>query len=114
MIGFELLFQVTGFTSGRTAALLPAILGLISLIGGSLTLARSSGQLRYGKLSVTVVLVAGALAILLSGIHLTRSINESIGTGSGRLGATVALVLGLIGIVFGGITLRRLRKKASG
>jgi hypothetical protein len=106
----DLLLQVRGITSGRAAALVPAVLGLLSVGIGWWTLARRSSLVRrLGILS----LVLGLTSMVLSGMHLARA-TGAIGTGSGRLGAIVALVLGLIGTVLGWLALARSRRNASG
>jgi len=108
-----LFLQVSGITSGRAAALLPAMVGLISVIVGWLALARSACRIRSGRFKAIVALVMGLIGIVLSGLHLVRA-SGGIGTGSGRLGATVALVVGLIGMVLGGLALARFRRIATG
>ena len=109
----DILLQVYGMTPGRAAALLPGILGLVSVIVGGWTLTRSASHLRNGRLGAIAALVTSVIGITLSGMHLVRTASSSIGTGSGRLGAIVALVLGLIGIVLGGLALARSRKRVT-
>ena len=109
----DILLQVYGITSGRAAALLPGILGLVSVIVGGWALTRSASHLRNGRLGAFASLMTSVIVVILSGMHLVRTAGSSIGTGSGRLGAIVALVLGLIGIVLGGIALARSRKRGT-
>lgn len=106
-----LFLQVSGLTPGRAAAILPAVMGLISFVIGWLALACSANQIGSGRLKAIVALVVGLTGVILSGLHLTRA-TGAIGTGSGRLGAIVALVLGLIGMVLGGLALARSRRIA--
>jgi uncharacterized membrane protein len=109
----DLFLQVSGITPGRAAALLPAVVGLISVVIGKLALARSAGRVGSGRLKAIVALVIGLIGMVLSGLHLARA-TGAIGTGSGKLGAIVALVLGLIGMVIGGLALARSRRIAKG
>ena len=108
-----ILLQVYGMTPERAAALVPGVLGLVSVIVGGWALARSASHLRNERLRAIASLVTSVIAITLSGMHLARTASNSIGTGSGRLGAIVALVLGLIGIVLSGLALVRSRKSAT-
>jgi hypothetical protein len=103
----DLLLQISGITPGRAAAILPAVMGLVSVVIGWLALARS------GRLKAIAALVVGLIGIVLSGLHLARA-TGGIGTGSGRLGAIVALVLGLTGMVLGGLALVRSRRITGG
>src|SRR5687767_5510959 len=109
----DILLQVYGMTPGRAAALLPGVLGIVSVIVGVWALTRAASHLRNGRLGAIASLVTSMIAMALSGIHLVRTASSNIGTGSGRLGAIVALVLGLIGIVLGGRALARSRKSVT-
>ncbi len=102
------LLQVSGLTPGRAAAILPAALGLISVIIGWLALARSAGHIRKKRIRAIVALVLALIDIILSILHLARATGD-IGTGSGKLGAIVALVFGLAGMATGGLALARMR-----
>ena len=104
-----LLLQVKGMTPARGAMILPAVLGLTSLIIGWLALARSSGRIGSRRSVVILALVFAVISVVLSGLHLVFAPGD-IGTGSGRLGAIVAQVLGLIGIVLCGLALARSRR----
>ena len=114
LILLDIPLQVNGITSGRAAALLPAFLGLLSIIIGSVVLARSRGRIGYGRPGAITAVVLALIVIVLSVAHLISTRDSSFGTGSGRLGAIVALVLGLIGVVLGVQALARLRKGRSG
>jgi hypothetical protein len=105
----SLLLQVSGLTPGRAAAIVPAVLGLISVVIGWSALARSSGRVKAGRRKAIIALVLGLTDIFLSSLHLAR-ITGGIGTGSGKLGAIVATVLGLIGIALGALAMARFRR----
>lgn len=107
------ILQVSGLTSGRAATILPAIMGLISVIIGWRALARSAGRVGASRLMVILALVLGLIDMVLSGLHLTR-ITTGLGTGSGKLGAIVAFVLGVIGMVLGVLAWGRSRRMAVG
>jgi hypothetical protein len=108
----DMFLQVQGFTPGRVAALLPALLGVASIIIGRRALARSrrTGSTQLGSMAA---LLLGLAAVVIAGLHLGRA-NGAIGTGSGKLGAIIALVLGTIGVVLAGLALRRLRRSHRG
>jgi len=114
LLEFNTLLQVSGMTPGRAVAIIPVVLGLVSVIIGWFTVARSPRRIGYGRLGAMASFAIGLVGIILSGMHLLRTAGSSIGTGSGRLGAFVALVLGLVGIVLSGLVLVRLRKNATG
>lgn len=107
---FEILLQVSGLTSERAAALIPAAAGLISLIVGSIVLARSRIRIGHSKAGAIVALLLGVIGLVWSVTHLVRTSSSNIGTGSGRLGAIVALVLALVGIGLGVVALTRSKK----
>ena len=106
LLQLDLFLQVRGVTPGRAATILPAVLGLISVVIGWLALARSSGHIGSRRLKAIVAVVLGLTGVVISGLHLAR-VTSGIGTGSGQLGAIVALMLALIGVVLGGLTLAR-------
>lgn len=108
LLQVELFLQVSGITPGRAAALLPAVIGLISVAAGWLALARSAARTGSVGFLAIAALVPGLIGVILSGLHLARA-TGGIGTGSGRLGAIVALVLGLTGMILGGLALARSR-----
>ena len=109
----DLFLQVSGITPGRAAAILPAVMGLISVVIGRLALIRSARHINLGRLMGIVALVLGLVSMILSSLHLARA-TGGIGTGSGRLGAIVAVVFGLIGMILGGLALARSRRNARG
>ena len=108
----DLFLQVSGITAGRAAAILPAVLGLISVIVGRLALARA-GRVgtNKGRIGAIVTLTMALIGIVLSALHLART-TSGIGTGSGKLGAIVALVLGLFGMLLGGLAFARSQRIA--
>jgi hypothetical protein len=102
------LLQVTGLTQGRAAALVPAVLGLTSVIIGSMSL-RAAKHKDAGRSKAIIALVLSLAGIVLSVIHLSHA-SGGYGSGSGWLGAIVALVLGLIGTILGATGLARARR----
>lgn len=111
LLQIDALLQVNSITPGRAATILPAVLGVISLLAGWLTLSRSWHRTAYRRLVAIAALAIALICIILSGMHLIHT--TSIGTGSGRLGAIVALVLGLVGVVLSTLVLVRSRKSTS-
>ena len=101
-----------GITPGRAAALLPVVVGLISVVIGGLAL-RYVRRIGSGQRGPILALVVGLVGIVLSVLHLARS-TGGIGTGSGKLGAIVALVLGVFGTVLGWMALTRSKRIAKG
>ena len=101
-------------TAGRSRAMVAAVVGLISLVVGGLSLARSAGRIGTGngRAAAMVALVLGLIGVFLSVVHLGSS-TGGFGTGGGRAGAIVALVLGLLGMNFGGLALARSRRPRS-
>lgn len=104
-----LYLQVSGITAGRSAAILAAMVGLISVVFGWLALVRSVRRMGYRRGMAIVALLVGPTGMILSGLHLARA-TGGFGTGSGRAGAIVGLLLGLTGMVLGGLALARSRR----
>ncbi|MEU2037203.1 DUF6223 family protein [Nocardia niwae] len=98
---------VTGMTSGRLLPTLTALVGLVSVVFGSLALART-GAGSGRNLSVTA-LVAGLVGLILGCVFAATAAGGP-GTGNGIVGSWAAMVLGLIGVVLGGLALNRSRK----
>jgi len=100
-----------GFTSMRLRAIVAAAVGLISVVIGGLSLARSTGRfgIGNGRRGAVVAAVAGLVGIILAGLHLANS-TGGFGTGNGRAGAIVAIAIGLIGMILAGLTLARSRR----
>ena len=100
---------VSGITSGRVGPTITALVGLIGVVVGSLTLARAgrigTGNARRGAI---VALGSGLISVALGGLFAATA-DGGPGTGNGIVGAYVAVVLGLIGLVLGGLTLNRSR-----
>lgn len=103
------ILQVTGITSGRAAALVPAGIGLIGMIIGWIALRRSRIHAGKGRPGAVIAVCLGVTDLILSILHLIRSSDNNFGTGSGKLGAIVALVFAVIGIFLGGIAMSRSR-----
>ena len=96
-----------GMTSGRLVATLAAVVALLGVAIGSLSLARPAGV--FGNASVRIVaIVAGLIGVAVGGLRVMTA--SGIGTGGGRAGAIVALVLGSIAIVVGGLAMARSRR----
>jgi Family of unknown function (DUF6223) len=98
---------VIGPGSGRTGAIVAAVVALIGVVAGGRALARSAAGVGTGKGAI-VALALGPISMALAALHLATN-TGGIGTGSGRAGAIVALVMGLTGIVLGGLALARSR-----
>jgi membrane protein CcdC involved in cytochrome C biogenesis len=108
----NILLQVSGLTSGRTATILPMLLGLISVILVFTTRYNVANQYSTKRNKALIAIVAGLISIVLAGIHLAQA-QGAFGTGSGKLGAIVALILAGVGLVFGIIILSRNNKKVN-
>lgn len=110
LLEVDLFLQVRGITPGRAATILPALMGLVSVVIGWIGLARASGSIGSRRIMAIAALVLGLICITLSGLHLANSYRANFGTGSGKAGAIVAMVLGLIGLVLATLTLNRSRR----
>lgn len=97
-----------GMTPGRLKASTAALLGLIGVVIGGLTLARPAAS---GRLGAAAALAAGLIGMALGGFVVATA-PGGVGTGNGLAGAIVALVLGLIALVLGGLALARSRPEA--
>ena len=106
---------VHGLTPQRLWAATVAVLALVGVVIGGLTLARPNSRFgtASGRLGVIVALVAGLIAVVNGGLVLA-SANGGPGTGNGVVGGAAALVLGLIAAVLGGLALARSRRVALG
>ncbi len=100
-----------GLTPWRLRALAAVVLGLISVVIGGLSLARSAGRFGTGngRSGALVAVVLGLIGIVLAVLHLANS-TGGFGTGNGRAGAVFAIVMGLIGMVLARLTLARTRR----
>ncbi|PYI57372.1 DUF6223 family protein [Paenibacillus flagellatus] len=100
-----------GFTPGRLRAIAAAVVGLISVVVGGLSLARSAGRWGAGSGRAGAFAAAGLglIGIVLAGLHLANS-TGGFGTGNGRAGAIVAIVLGMIGMIVAGFAVLRSRR----
>lgn len=91
----------------RARALAGGILGLISLILSWRARSRAvAGVGNKGRNGAVVALLLGAIAIVLSVVHLSVTAGAVFGSGSGKAGAIVALLLSLTGVVISGLVLR--------
>ncbi|WP_284645220.1 DUF6223 family protein [Paenibacillus silviterrae] len=100
-----------GLTPWRLRALVAVVLGLIGVVVGGLSLARSGGRFGNGngRAGALVAMVAGLGGIVIAGLHLANS-TGGWGTGNGRAGAVFAIVIGLTGMVLARLTLARSRR----
>ena len=98
---------VKGITPGRARALAGVACGLISLIIGWRARVRSKASIgNKGRNGAIVARSLGAIAFVLSIIHLSVSAGAVFGSGSGKAGAIFGLLLGLVGMTLGGLALR--------
>lgn len=95
-----------GLTPGRLRTIAAAVVGLVSVVIGGLSLARSN---RNGRARAIATAVLGLIAIILAGLHLATS-SGGFGTGNGRAGAIVAIVVGLTGMLLAGLSFARSRR----
>src|SRR6266542_2569549 len=72
LLQVDLFLQVSDITPGRAAAILPAVVGLISVVIGWLALARSAGRTGSGRLKAIVALVLGLIGMVLGELALAR------------------------------------------
>jgi len=99
---------VKGLTPMRSRSLVGVALALASLViswGARRRAAAGIGN--KGRNGAIVALSCGAIAIVLSIIHLYITAGAVFGSGSGKAGAIFALLLGLTGIMSSGLVLRR-------
>ena len=92
------------FTSGagRTLPTVAAVVGLVSVIAGGISLARKSRG-TWGRLAAIIL---GAVALVVGGLHATYAAG-GVGTGNGLAGAVVAIALGAVGMLLGSIAFVR-------
>ena len=100
--------------AGRLVPTAAAAVGLMSVIVGGLTLARSARRngSRPRRIGAVVALVTGVISVMIGGLHAANSAG-GFGTGNGLAGAIVALVLGLIGMSLGAPAVARPRAARS-
>lgn len=99
---------VKGITPMRARSLAGVALGLISLIIGWIARRRAAkGTGSKGRNGAVAALSLGALAIIISIIHLSITAGAVFGSGSGKAGAILGLVLGIIGVALSGLVLRQ-------
>jgi hypothetical protein len=104
---------VYGLTFRRLWATTAALLALVAVVIGGLTLARPAGRVgtAFGRRGAIVAVVAGLIAVVNGGLNLAIATGGP-GTGNGVVGAAAAFVLGLIAAGMGGLALARYRHTA--
>jgi len=101
---------VYGLTPRRLWATTVAVLALVGVVIGGLSLARPASRFGTpsGRLGAIVALGAGLIAVINGGLNLAIATGGP-GTGNGVVGGAAAFVLGLIGVAIGGLALARCR-----
>src|SRR5687768_13680422 len=86
-------------SAGRIGAILAVVVGLIGVVIGGLTLARSGGggAAGNGRHRAMVALALGPIALIMGGLVVITA-KGGVGTGHGLGGGVVAMVVGLIGM----------------
>jgi hypothetical protein len=104
---------VYGLTPRRLWATSVAVLALVGVVIGGLSLARPASRFGTpsGRLGAIVALGAGLIAVINGGLNLAIATGGP-GTGNGVVGGAAAFVLGLIGVAIGGLALARCRRTA--
>src|SRR5262245_61463096 len=104
---------VYGLTPRRLWATAAALLALVGVIIGGLTLARPASRFGTGsgRLGAIVALVAGLIAAVNGALNLAIA-KGGPGSGNGVVGGAAAFVLGLIALALGGLALARSRRTA--
>lgn len=98
---------VKGITPMRARSLIGVVLGLASLVIGLIARRRAIKSMgSKGRNGAIAALSMGAIAVVLSIIHLGITAGAVFGSGSGKAGAIFALILSLVGIIFSGLVLR--------
>jgi len=104
---------VYGLTPRRLWATTAAVLALLSVVTGVLTLRRSVDiSSCKGRMGANVALLVGLIAVVNGGLNLATA-KGGPGSGNGVVGAAAALVLGLIAMVLGGLAVARSRRRVS-
>lgn len=99
---------VKGITPMRSRSLAGVALGLISLVIGWRARKRATAGIgNKGRNGAIAALSLGAIAMVLSIIHLNITAGAVFGSGSGKAGAIFAMVLSLIGVALSGLVLRQ-------
>jgi hypothetical protein len=104
---------VYGLTPRRLWATTVAVVALVSVIMGGMTLARPASRFgtASGRLGAIVALSGGLIALVNGGLNLAIA-NGGPGSGNGVVGGAAAFVLGLIALAIGGLALSRSRRIA--
>ena len=100
--------SVTDMSAGRATAIVAALLGLVGVVVGGLTLSRSrrQNQTGTGHRRGLLAMSAGAISIVL-GLVVVATADGGLGTGNGLGGALVAVLIGVASTVLGGRVLFR-------
>ncbi|MGJ3558334.1 DUF6223 family protein [Streptomyces sp. INA 01156] len=98
-------------TTGRLVGTTAALVALVGVAIGGLTLARSACRIGTGNRRgrAIVALVAGLAGMVIGALNLAVA-DGGPGTGNGVVGGALALVLGLIAAVCGWLALSRSRR----
>jgi hypothetical protein len=106
MLDLIVIIAAAGYTlgTGRTVPTLAAVVGLVSVILGGLSLLRPT----VGKIGAPISMLLGLISLIVGGMHAAYAAG-SLGTGNGLAGAIFAVALGLIGIALGGLAFTRSR-----
>jgi hypothetical protein len=102
---------VYGLTLRRLWATTVAVLALVGVVVGGLTLACPVGRLgpASGRRGAILAMVVGLVAAVNGGLNVAIA-NGGPGTGNGVVGGAAAFVLGLIAVAIGGLALARSRR----
>jgi hypothetical protein len=95
-----------GITRGRAKALVGGVIGLLSVVAGSVAMIRRSGGKGRERKVAFLSVFLGLISVILGIVHVI-STSGGFGTGGGKAGAIVGLVLGSVGAALGGWVLRR-------
>ncbi len=104
---------IYGVTARRLWATTAAVLALVGVVIGGLTVVRPASRsgIASGRLGAMVALVAGLIAAFNGALNLALA-NGGPGTGNGVVGGAAAFVLGLIALAIGGVAVGRFRRTA--
>ena len=100
-------------TADRLWATTVAVLALVGVVIGGLSLRRSAGRGGPGNATTgaIVALLGGLIALVNGGLNLAIA-QGGPGSGNGVVGGAVALLVGMAGMAVGGLALVRSRRAA--
>ena len=102
-----------GIGSGRVVPSIAVVVGLIGVVVGVRTLARSAESIGVERRRGAMVAgVAGVTSMVVGALHSANAAG-GVGTGNGLAGAIVAMVVGLVSVILGGLALARSRATAA-